>query len=111
MKHQENKTYELVPDDGGESWYVRIKEGMFSEAVIQFGAIKIGKELDEGDHQITFDFDLISSPDGDLNVEDEELQSTAGDILHDIMVQSLEKDDGSMAVKDADKPDANWEML
>ena len=56
MKHQENKTYELIPDDGGKSWHVRILAGDFIESVIQFGAITIGEEADDGNHFINFDF-------------------------------------------------------
>lgn len=111
MKHQENKTYELIPDDGGHSWHVRILSGDFVESVIQFGAITIGEEADDGNHFINFDFELISSPDPELTVESVELQETAGDILHNIMVDSLENKDGSVAIKDVDDEEAEWEVI
>lgn len=111
MKHEENKTYELIPDDDGDAWHVRILSGNFVESVIQFGAIKIGEEADDGNHFVNFDFQLISSPDSELTVEDEELQEVAGDILHNIVVTSVEKNDGSMAIKDVDDDDAEWEIV
>ena len=109
MNHKENETYEMIPDDEGDAWHIRILDGTFVESVIQFGAIKIGEEAGDGNHFINFDFQLISSPDPDVTVDNMDLQETAGDILHNIMVTSLENKDGSVAIKD--KNENEWEII
>ena len=94
MNHKENETYEMIPDDEGDAWHIRILDGTFVESV---------------NHFINFDFQLISSPDPDVTVDNIDLQETAGDILHNIMVTSLENKDGSVAIKD--KNEDEWEII
>jgi len=111
-KHKENKTYEFIPDPEDQSaWQIRILEGMFPETIIQYGAIKVGEETDNGDSMMTFNFHIISSPDSELTEENEDLQTEAGDILLAIIEQSLENNDGSIAVKDDNDPESEWEFV
>lgn len=112
MKHIENVTYEFTPDPENEfAWHIRILEGMFNETVIQYGAISIGEENDDGDNMMTFNFHVVSSPDSELTSEDKELQEEAGNILLAIIEASIENKDGSMVIKDKDDQDAEWEYI
>tara|TARA_B100000519_G_C14132200_1_gene385766 strand:- start:511 stop:780 length:270 start_codon:yes stop_codon:yes gene_type:complete len=77
----ESKDYELIPlEDDTESWGVRILTGEFSETVIKYG--NVGFEGEGDDMVMKFNFDIISTPDEDLEVEtNTELQELARDIL------------------------------
>lgn len=77
----ESKDYELIPlEDDTESWGVRILTGEFSETVIKYG--NVGFEGEGDDMVMKFNFDIISTPDEDLEVETNiELQELARDIL------------------------------
>jgi|TARA_R100000030_G_scaffold92746_1_gene78484 hypothetical protein len=77
----ESKDYELIPlEDDTESWGVRILTGEFSETVIKYG--NVGFEGEGNDMMMKFNFDIISTPDEDLEVEtNTELQELARDIL------------------------------
>jgi len=93
MKYIENKDYELIPDENGDDvWNVRILEGEFNEVVVRFGSIRIdGKNVDnEEDVKLSFDFDVITTPDENLTPENIDLQLFAGDILLSIIESSIE---------------------
>ena len=77
----ESKDYELIPlEDDTESWGVGILTGEFSETVIKYG--NVGFEGEGNDMMMKFNFDIISTPDEDLEVEtNTELQELARDIL------------------------------
>jgi hypothetical protein len=80
----ESKDYELIPlEDDVDAWGVRILTGEFSETVIKYG--KVGFEGEGDDMMMKFNFDIISTPDEDLEVEtNTELQELARDILFTI---------------------------
>jgi len=80
----ESKDYELIPlEDDTDSWGVRILTGEFSETVIKYG--NVGFEGTGDDMVMKFNFDIISTPDEDLEVEtNTELQELARDILFTI---------------------------
>ena len=80
----ESKDYELIPlEDDTESWGVRILTGEFSETIIKYG--NVGFEGEGDDMMMKFNFDIISTPDEDLEVETNiELQELARDILFTI---------------------------
>ena len=95
MKKIEGKDYELIPSDEHEqAWNVRILEGNYPETVLRYGAISFNEVKD----CMTFNFHVVSSPDADLTSEDEGLQIEAGDILQEIIRQSIE--DGSLVTKE-----------
>lgn len=88
----ENQDYELVPVVGqvekhgqDQFWQVRILTGIYVESVIQFGVLK----LDETGEFLNFNFEVISSPDLELNSEDEGLQTHMGMILSNIIENNL----------------------
>lgn len=90
----EGTDYELIPSDDAndQAWHVRILEGDYPETIVSFGSIAF-----EGE-ELHFNFDVISSPDSDLTVEDECLQDTVAEILECILEQAAEN--GSLATRE-----------
>jgi len=86
MVLKENKHYEIIPDKGDEqAWNVRILSGMFTETVLKYGVVKFnGKKKD-----MTFNFDIVYTPDTELTVSDLKLQEFAGVMLEQIMAQGF----------------------
>ena len=80
----ESKDYDLIPlDDDTDAWGVRILTGQFTETVIKYG--NIGFEGEGDDMVMKFNFDIISTPDDDLELESNtELQELARNILFTI---------------------------
>ena len=80
----ESKDYDLIPlDDDTDAWGVRILTCQFTETVIKYG--NIGFEGEGDDMVMKFNFDIISTPDDDLEVESNtELQELARNILFTI---------------------------
>ena len=63
---EENVDYEIIPSHEDEqAWNVRILKGPFTETVIRYGVIK----FNEIPKNMTFNFDLIYSPDSELTTE------------------------------------------
>lgn len=94
---KENKDYELIPlESNSEMWGVRIASGMFIETVIVFGSVGFNKVKDN----LTFNFEVVSSPDPDLNAENEDLQQHCARILEAIVIDGVE--DGTVELKDVD---------
>ena len=86
MVLKENKHYEIIPDKGDDqAWNVRILSGMFTETVLKYGVVKFnGKKKD-----MTFNFDIVYTPDTELTVSDLKLQEFAGVMLDQIMAQGF----------------------
>ena len=86
MVLKENKHYEIIPDKGDDqAWNVRILSGMFTETVLKYGVVKFnGKKKD-----MTFNFDIVYTPDTELTVSDLKLQEFAGVMLEQIMAQGF----------------------
>lgn len=82
---KENIDYELIPIEDAEHWNVRIKTGDFIETVIQFGALKVNDDIDS----MTFNFDIVYTPDDTLNTENIGLQNHAGMILSSILESAI----------------------
>jgi len=93
---KENEDYAMVPAkvDSDQTWDIRILKGDFIETVFRYGAVRIDGE----NEQITFDFEVISSPDKEVDETNEELQQIAGEILKDVIDNSIE--DGSIEMSD-----------
>ena len=84
----ELKDYELIPADGDDqAWAVRILTGDYVETVLQFQAISFNR-VAEG--VMSFNFNVVSSPDPDLTTENVKLQEYAGDLLQAIIADGLE---------------------
>tara|TARA_B100000963_G_scaffold11173_1_gene8680 strand:+ start:459 stop:764 length:306 start_codon:yes stop_codon:yes gene_type:complete len=86
MVLQENKHYEIIPDKGDDqAWNVRILSGTFTETVLRYGVVKFnGKKKD-----MTFNFDIVYTPDTELKVSNKKLQEFAGIMLEQIMAQGI----------------------
>ena len=86
MVLKENKHYEIIPDKGDDqAWNVRILSGTFTETVLKYGVVKFnGKKKD-----MTFNFDIVYTPDTELKVSDLKLQEFAGIMLEQIMAQGM----------------------
>lgn len=78
---KENEDYTLVPLDD-DSWGVRFNTGLFVETVIKFGTI----EPNEEDESLSFNFDIVSSPDPELTTENIGLQEVCAELLHSIIL-------------------------
>lgn len=94
----ENKDYQLVPADG-DLWRVRFLTGDYPETVIEYGKITIkgeneNGELDEEQSYMTFDFNLINSPDENVTEDTIELQQQAADTLLAIIESAIMNSEG-----------------
>ena len=103
MKLVEDKDYQIIPDKGDEqAWNVRILTGLFTESVLKYGVVKFnGKGKDK---YMSFNFDIVYTPDTELTRENVELQEFAGNMLEQIMARGIEQGTViSREVKDEDK--------
>ena len=97
MVLKEGYHYQIIPDKGDDqAWNVRILAGMFTETVLRYGVIKFngkGKEK-----YMSFNFDIVYTPDSELTSDSIELQEFAGNMLEQIMAQGIKE--GSNASKE-----------
>ena len=104
MNLVENKDYEIIPDKGDEqAWNVRILSGLYTETVLKYGVVKFngkGKEK-----YMSFNFDIIYTPDTELTKESVELQEFAGLMLEQIMARGIEE--GNVITRDIKENNAN----
>jgi hypothetical protein len=91
--------FQIIPSEEGHGWDIRILEE-FPETVIRFGAIEfVGTEGDDDeDGQISFNFEIVSTPDDDLSKEDLTFQDFVGRILHTVIEMSISE--GTMVAQD-----------
>ena len=87
LQLKENEDYELVPNDN-DGWDIRILTGDYVETVFTFGKIVV-MESEEG---LSFDFEVVSTPDPDLTAEDWGLQKYVGNVLYDIITRSVKEE-------------------
>ena len=84
-------------------WGVHVlQEGPYKDIVLIFGEMNI-EDADDGTNEglFTFDFDIFSSADKEIDINDPELQKLAGDILIETFTKAL---DEGKAVLDDGKP-------
>ena len=92
MNLVENKHYEIIPDKTDDkAWNVRVLSGPHTETVIKYGVVKFNGE----DKDMTFNFDIIYTPDTELKKEDVDLQVFAGTMLHEIMTRDLKENNAN----------------
>lgn len=92
---KENEDYELIAiEDNPDAWGVRIKTGMFTETVVVFGAIGFNQVKDN----LTFNFEVYSSPDSELTPENVDLQEHCTKLLESIIIDGIE--DGTVELMD-----------
>ena len=104
MNLVENKDYEIIPDKGDEqAWNVRVLSGLYTETVLKYGVVKFngkGKEK-----YMSFNFDIIYTPDTELTKESVQLQEFAGLMLEQIMARGIEE--GNVITRDIKENNAN----
>jgi len=98
-KLSEDIHYQIIPqEDDEKNWDVRILEE-FPETIIRFGNIKFeGEGPKDVNGYLSFNSEVVFSPDPDLTMEDLTLQEYCGRILNSIIETSLT--DGSMIARD-----------
>ncbi|MBM38469.1 MAG: hypothetical protein CMO97_05290 [Woeseia sp.] len=98
-KLSEHIHYDIIPQSESEDgWDVRINEE-FPETVIRFGNVKLeGSEGEEDDGYLSFNFNIVSSPDPDLTINDLTLQEYCGRILNSVLEASMSE--GTVVAKD-----------
>ena len=96
-KLSEGLHYEIIPQtDDTRGWDVRLLEE-YPETVIRYGNVAFDGKRDA----LTFNYDIVSSPDPDLEVETNlTFQEYCGRILSSIIDKSIT--DGSMIAQDKD---------
>ena len=80
----ENVDYELIPSEG-ENWDIRILSGDFTETVLKFGELKASEDAE----YMTFNFDVVSSPDPELTEDNVDLQLHVGQALNSIIESAV----------------------
>jgi hypothetical protein len=87
--------YEIIPQaDDTRGWDVRLLEE-YPETVIRYGNVAFDGKRDA----LTFNYDIVSSPDPDLSIENNlTFQEYCGRILSNIIEQSIS--DGSLLAQD-----------
>ena len=104
MNLVENKDYEIIPDKGDEqAWNVRVLSGLYTETVLKYGVVKFNGEGKE--KYMSFNFDIIYTPDTELTKESVELQEFAGLMLEQIMARGIEE--GNVITRDIKENNAN----
>ena len=96
-KLSEGVHYEIIPQtDDTRGWDVRLLEE-YPETVIRYGNVAFDGKRDA----LTFNYDIVSSPDPDLSIENNlTFQEYCGRILSSIIDKSIT--DGSMIAQDKD---------
>ena len=96
-KLSEGIHYEIIPQtDDTRGWDVRLLEE-YPETVIRYGNVAFDGKRDA----LTFNYEIVSSPDPDLEVETNlTFQEYCGRILSNIIEQSIT--DGSLLAQDKD---------
>ena len=84
----ENEDYSLLPSNTDKDhWDIRLMTGEFAETVISFDKIVAGVDC------LNFNYEIISTPDSDLKVDDTRLQTVAGSVLYSIVESAAERVD------------------
>lgn len=100
----EDKHYQIVPERGNDqAWNVRVLTGPYTETVLRYGVVKFnGKGKDK---YMSFNFDIVYTPDTELKKENVNLQEFAGDLLEQIMGKGIEE--GSVITREIKNEDSN----
>ena len=92
---KEGIDYEIIPDKADEqAWNVRSLKGQYTETVLKYGTVR----FNEIPKNMSFNFDIIYSPDSELTVNDVNLQDFAGALLEKVMAKGIEE--GSVITKE-----------
>lgn len=85
---QEGVDYELIlNDEQDENWSCRILTGDWPETVIKYHALAVNEVSDN----LSFNFHVVSSPDPNAHIDNEDLQMVAGECLQAIFDVCIEE--------------------
>jgi len=105
MQFEENEHYQLIPkQEHDQAWAVRILEGTYAETVIIYGGISFNEDLEgiaEDECSMSFEFEILESPDTDLTTEDVDFQEYCGKMLTAIIVKAIENDELEMIERES----------
>jgi len=89
-KLSEDIHYQIIPQEGSDdNWDVRLIED-YPETVIRFGNVRLeGDGPDDEEGYISFNFEIVFTPDSQLTTEDLTFQEYCGRILNSIIEVSL----------------------
>ena len=73
---------------------VDITQAYITSSDIEIGEVRL-RNIDGEDKDMTFNFDIIYTPDTDLKKEDVDLQVFAGTMLHEIMTRDLKENNAN----------------
>ena len=85
---KENEDYQLTPGEN-DLWNIRLLTGDFVETVFNFGAIKVS----EDGESLNYNYTIVSSPDEDLDVNNEEFRDAVEQVLLNILESSLQREE------------------
>ena len=100
LQLSEDIHYQIIPQaDNEHGWDVRLLED-YPETIIRFGNVKFeGENENDENGYLSFNFSIVSSPDGDLDVDNDlTFQQYCGRILTSIIEKSIM--DGSLVAQD-----------
>ena len=90
--------YDIIPAASKDGCNVRLLE-RYPETVISYGNIEfLGKDKNDKEGKLAFNFIIVSTPDPDLSINDLTLQRYCGRILSAILDTAVS--DGSMVAHD-----------
>lgn len=90
-KWVEGRDYIFRPGQDEDNWNVGILTGEYIECLIRYNTIRI----DEDNLTVHFDYDLLYSPDAELSAADPDLKAAAAEILHTILIGTLNESTGN----------------
>ncbi len=91
INYDEGKDYNIIPVEGQEAgWDVRILTGDYVETTLRYGNIRM--DGTEKDPEMKFDFKVTYSPINELNSDNGDLQTFAGDVLLSILQRAIKED-------------------
>jgi hypothetical protein len=106
MEIMTNK-YEVIFDPNEDIALIRITEGKFANFVFQYGNVSVGDDAADT-FPVSFNYELKSAPETyeyeDEEAEKLEFETTLGDILYDVIVNSdkVKEKSGTSDIKEPD---------
>ena len=92
---KENVDYEIIPSSEDEqAWNVRELKGPYTQTVLKYGTVAFNKVKDN----MSFNFNIVYTPDTELTTEDYDLQDFAGHMLEKIIAAGIKE--GSIATRE-----------
>lgn len=79
--------YDFVPDDS-DGWNIRIMDGPYVETLFRYGTLKVT----EDGESLSYNADVMYTPDENLTDQDSDFQVVVGEILLDILETQITRE-------------------